>query len=636
MALAILEYDGPAGGGHRFRAEIGTNAYWTWAIGDGRHPGRVDGFDLLGERSYEAPMSGPLPPEARGRTVIEVPASLFEGDNRHVQLLSFRERDMSGPAVSEIVPARHLGWDQSEGPESIGLSADDRGVGLVECYGERQPVSTAMFLEALAGLLPALAPLLSSAPAVGVRFPVELLQLVAQLLRPWSSATPPSRPTASQGPVQPPSALAASLSTEAKLSQAFIAPALIAALPALLPLLEKVLSPETVKSIVGIADPSKLIGTVAQAIGGLAQIGLDAQRELDEHLERLNPGTETPDLERLMQGMSLSGELGRNIARSGSIQRYRRVDEVTLHFADLAQTTLAGREQTCFLAAQDLSFPLVLETPQPIPKATLTMEVKEAGTHKRVAARTWPVQKVGTGRLDPVPLLPKAEAEKLRAGESYLVVMTLLWRSKGGTRLGTSMTQLISMVGRYTFDRVEQTAEVVPLSDVEANRVFWHKAWQGSFSKERRKLVLNCRYQYALNPDATANAQMETELETDTSPAAHEVGTLRSGLAASGFVLNRLLSRISKDPPLGTEELAALSTGEFVDRFSQAARTQVTFRGRPGDSAALWIYPEVKVQHVVLQEAVEAGPGGNVVRFAEHPVSFPFFVLAHFIGVASQ
>src|SRR5918995_1607588 len=103
MALAILEYDGPGGGGHRFRAQIGTNRYWTWAVGDGKHADRVEGFALLGERSHEAPMSGPLPPEARGRTVIDVPAHLFEGDNRHVQLLSFRERDMSGPAASDIV-----------------------------------------------------------------------------------------------------------------------------------------------------------------------------------------------------------------------------------------------------------------------------------------------------------------------------------------------------------------------------------------------------------------------------------------------------------------------------------------------------------------------------------------------------
>ena len=116
----------------------------------------------------------------------------------------------------------------------------------------------------------------------------------------------------------------------------------------------------------------------------------------------------------------------------------------------------------------------------------------------------------------------------------------------------------------------------------------------------------------------------------------HELGTLRSGLVASAFALNKLMTRVANEAPLTPDELAALSTREFTDRFSQAARTQVSFRGRPGDSAALWVYPEVKVQQVVLQEATEVNPAGHVLRFAEHRVPFPFFVLAHFIGVASQ
>ncbi|HKP20593.1 MAG TPA: hypothetical protein VJT68_03695, partial [Thermoleophilaceae bacterium] len=430
--------------------------------------------------------------------------------------------------------------------------------------------------------------------------------------------------------------LTASLSTQANLSQAFIAPALLAALPAVMPLLEKVLTPETMKSLIGIADPNKLISTVTEAIGGLAQIGIEAQKQLQEHLERLNPGTATPDLERLMAGMSMSAELGRNVSRRPTTPAYRRVDSVTLHFADLTQITLNGRAQTCFMAGAAVSFPLAVETPRPIPKATLRMDVKDCATQRRVTSRSWPIQSVSTGRLDPVPQLTKQEAASLKAGEEYLVTMTLVWKGKGGRRLGATITQLVTMVGRYTFDQVEQSTEVIPLNDVEADREFWHKAWQGTFAADRRKIVLNCRYQYALDPKASSNAQMRTETDTEPSTVNHESGTLRSGLVASGFALNKLMTRIANVAPLTPDELAALSTGEFVDRFSQAARTQVSFRGRPGDSAALWVYPEVKVQQVVLQEAAEVNPAGHVLQFAEHRVSFPFFVLAHFIGVASQ
>jgi hypothetical protein len=669
MALAILEYDGPGGGGHRFRAQIGTNRYWTWAVGDGRKPDRVDGFDILGERSYEAPVSGPLPPEARGRTVIDVPGHLFEGHNRHVQLLSFRERDMSGPAASELVRVVGSSWAAPWAPpEPIQLSVSPPELRQVDCYDERRPVSTAMFLEVLAGLIPKIAPIISSvAPALlqavpgllggaragaspatpgapaapGFQIPPELLQLITRLLGPQQPAAAPSAPAAAAPAPPPPAppptpALAQSLSNQANMSQAFIAPALLAALPAVMPLLEKVLTPETMKSLIGMADPNKLIGTITEAIGGLAQIGQQAQRELQQHLERLNPGTATPDLERLMAAMSMSAELGRNVSRRPTTPSYRRVESVTLHFADLTQATLNGRAQTCFRAGAELSFPLTIETPRPIPKATLRLEVKEAATQKPLVSRSWPVESAATGRLDPVPRITAQEASRLKPGEEYLVTTTLVWKGKGEQRLGATMTQLVTVVGRYTFDQVEQSTEVIPLNDVEAHREFWHKAWQGSFAPDRRKVVFNCRYQYALDPKATSNAQMRTQTETEPSTVNHEIGTLRSGLVASAFVLNKLLPRVAGAPPLEPDELAALGTREFTDRFSQAARTQVSFRGRPGDSAALWVYPEVKIQDVLLLEASEVNPAGHVLSFAEHRVRFPFFVLAHFIGVASQ
>jgi hypothetical protein len=264
------------------------------------------------------------------------------------------------------------------------------------------------------------------------------------------------------------------------------------------------------------------------------------------------------------------------------------------------------------------------------------MDVKDCATQRRVVSRSWPVQSVTTGRLEPVPQLTNQEAATLKPGEDYLITMTLVWKGKGGRRLGATMTQLVTMVGRYTFDQVEQSTDVIPLSDVEADREFWHKAWQGTFAADRRKIVFNCKYQYALDPKASSNAQMRTETETEPSTVNHELGTLRSGLVASAFALNKLMTRVANEAPLTPDELAALSTREFTDRFSQAARTQVSFRGRPGDSAALWVYPEVKVQQVVLREATEVNPAGHVLRFAEHRVPFPFFVLAHFIGVASQ
>jgi hypothetical protein len=47
-----------------------------------------------------------------------------------------------------------------------------------------------------------------------------------------------------------------------------------------------------------------------------------------------------------MAGMSMSAELGRNVSRRPTTPSYRRVESVTLHFADLTQATLGGRLDT--------------------------------------------------------------------------------------------------------------------------------------------------------------------------------------------------------------------------------------------------------------------------------------------------
>src|SRR5688500_450518 len=103
MALAILEYEGAEAGRHRFRAHIGTNRYFTWSVGNADESDVTEGIKLMATRRHEAPLSGPLAPQAMGRTVIDVPREYFDRENRDVQLLSFRTRRLDGPAASDIV-----------------------------------------------------------------------------------------------------------------------------------------------------------------------------------------------------------------------------------------------------------------------------------------------------------------------------------------------------------------------------------------------------------------------------------------------------------------------------------------------------------------------------------------------------
>jgi hypothetical protein len=646
MALAIVEVKDAEGGAVNCRVDIGTNRYFSYAVGP-PEARLVEGFPIMSNPSYTSPLQGPLGPGARGHAVLQVPAGAFQGDaNTHVQVTSFRERDLTGRAVSDIVPAPPHGALVDSGGWLPSVQLGEATPFAVVPFREQAPAySSALFLEALIGLLPKLIPAVGQivggllappgggapppgSPAANVQglLTPQNLQLLQQLLQQLlgGAAAPP--PPAVQQSVNGHTPYAHDL----HMAQAMIAPALLAALPALMPLLQQVLSPETIKSVLQTADPTKIIGAVTDGLTKLAQVGLESQKQEREHLERLNPGTGGP-VDDLLKDMSLSFAAAKPEPVS-----YTRVDSVRVHFADLSLQPVNGRPQTSFRNDRDLAFPLAVETPKPITKARLSLCVKNAATHAVVVERTYAVPEATNGRLALVPTIAREEAAKLEPGQDYLVGVTLLWRAKNGRTVGSAMTQMISIVGELAFDRVEQTTEVVPLNDVALFREFWHKAWQGTLSEETRRIEFECRYHFVLDPVRTTNAQMESVTETTKGAGPKDVGTLKAGMQLSLYVLNNLLGKVSHEPALTEPELAALKTPDFGARFDQAARTRLKFRGRPGDSVAVWVVPEVKLQTLVLRSADKVNENGCVIGFGERSVRFPMPVLAHFIGVASQ
>jgi hypothetical protein len=645
MALAILEYDGPAGDQHRFHAELGTNRYFSWTVGDGRGPDVVDGFRVMANRRHSSPLGGPLPAQARGRTVIDVPAEFFDRDNRHVQLLSFRERDMRGPAVSDILTVQPaLGRPAAAAAMAAANGyAPVRPFDVVPFRDEAPRVSNAMFLEALAGVVQHLLPVLQ--PLVRSVVSPDIIRLITQLLGPGAAPAPaapvpaaPQAPAATNGQAQVRQRSAAlGLPPTVHLSQAQVAPALLAALPALLPLLQQVLTPQTIQSVLQVADPNRLLGTITNGLQQLGQMGAQIQQRELEHLEQLNPGTGNQELIQLLEGMSLSTGLAKSVTRrpGGTGPKFRTLDNVRMDFAELSPQRLGGREQVCFVAGRELAFPLAVETLRPLPVATLDLHVKEPETLKVICRRRWPVERGATGRLPVVPALSREQVAKLKCGCEYLVVATLTWKGRRG-RVGTSMTQLITVVGPVTFDRLEQGTDIVPLNDVDEHREFWHKAWQGTFDERNRRVGFNLRYHYTLDPNAPRNAQMQTVTETERSGAIGRAGTLKSGLEISPTALNALLERLPDRAALEADQLEALSAPAAVERFSLAARTRFRLSGRPGDSAAVWVFPEIKLQQAVLQRAAAINAAGHVTSFEEERADVPVPALAHVIGVVSQ
>jgi hypothetical protein len=672
MALAIIEPAEPGAGGPRFRIDIGSNAYYSYSIG-GRETVRSNGLTVLAEPTFTSGLAGPLPPSQRGRGFLDVPLERFDRKHRSIQLASFRTKDRSGPAISDVVslPLGDPGYPDVPPPALFERFPGERARALClaqseDCmttatqsvpysYQRSQDYSSALFLDALTSLLPKVLPSIGSVlgglfggsggggggngnaapnPLAALGNP-ETIKAITDLIQQISKAKSVERGVLYTDHAAHRAASLALSTYRREFSDAMVAPALLAALPALMPMLEKVLNPETLKAIMENVSPSKLIGTVSDAVGNFAKLGMEDNKQLQEHLERLNPGVKNEELMKLLEGLS-TGE-----ARAGSKLNYKRVESVKLSLLDTTPQTIYGRSRLAYHYGRDLSFPLAVETPRPIAQGTLEITLKEAATLKVLYEKRLRVADVANGPLATVPVVPWSALSRLRAGDDYLLGLALSWPgARGGPRRGTAVSQLVTLVRDYAFDRIEESSpSLVPLADATRDRDFWHRIWDRAFeARGLTRVRLACSYCYVLESERTSNVRMETKskLEESAETKRHE-GKLKSGMILSPDALSRLIPRLSgnRRPALSEAQLAALRTPDFVDRFNQEAKTEVEFKGRRGESAALWAYPELKLCEVVLKRVAKVNEHGHIEGLDEETVTFPLPAIVHFVGASS-
>jgi hypothetical protein len=410
--------------------------------------------------------------------------------------------------------------------------------------------------------------------------------------------------------------------------------ALLTALPALMPLLEKALNPETLKTLMENMPTNKLMGTITDGLKEVGRIGMETQKQTLEHLEKIAPKDDSQEVYKLFQGLSLGQETN-YLALD-----YQRVESVRLKFEEVTPLMMQGRSRVVYRKDREIAFPLSVETPRPIPKATLQLLVKNPATLEILIEEKYPLGQVNSGHLAVSPKLSSERMRSLQVNEEYLICVVLVWTGKSKQRktsktIGTSMSQLITLVGEYCFDRVEGSAEVIPLNDVNKFRPYWHKIWEGKFSQSMRRISLDCKYYYALEDIHTNHARMETLTKIDEEKGLEHIGRLKTGLMMNPYALNDLISQISSQPKLDAAQLSALLSSEFKERFNHAARTQVQFKGRSGDSVALWVYPELRLQRVMLKKVKQTDVNGHVLELGEQTVYFPMPAVAHFIGVGT-
>ncbi len=750
MALALILNVSNETDGIRVRFDIGVNRFYRWQLGE-ESSSTHQGLPRVVDVAAQSDLLGPLSPATRGRGEFIIPRQQLDREHPYLQLLSYREADGTGPAVSKVVRLSVADIRQNAGDTATDPLPAPAGFALSRQYTKEQHAMTNVsnaystqvdnapfqlrerkysepfFIEAILGALPTLAPMLAPAvgslisgvaPAVGqvagqlirsitggggggsgggnsaqnnattqvanladqtlraagnsaqqLLTPENMRQIVALIQAARAPVAPAAAPTTSAAqsympqrairskrarsfsvvtpsgklrrhalganrskglmarskkrarPAEP-KTVAHGLSHSNHYSQAQVVP-LLAALPALMPLLRNVLSPQTVQSI--IQAPERMTGQVINGIKDFARLGIEADNAHMQHLRELNPGVDDPALDQLLAGLSLS--------LSNSRYNYRRVASVRLEIPDVQTQVLFGRERALYKQGAQLQFPLIVTTPQTIPDAELLIQVKQADSLRIVHEQSERIGDVGNGPLPIDAVIDASITDQFRASSDYIVVLTLLWKNKGGARRGTSIQHSITMMSQYRFDRVDESGDLIPLSNRQQYRDYWHRIWESGFDSDTRRVELQSRYYLTLSPERNRNARLDSDVRNENDGPRKNV-RIRSGYEYSLYALNHLLSRIDPNAqPLSDEMLEALNNEDFIERFNQAAQHQGRVRGRPGETAELWVYPEFKLQSLVMVVAENVNVNGNVTSLAEQHIQFPMPAMLHFVGV---
>jgi hypothetical protein len=407
---------------------------------------------------------------------------------------------------------------------------------------------------------------------------------------------------------------------------AALAPMLLQAAPALAPLLEKVLNPDTLKAVLD--APNRHLGTIINGIKDVANLAIQSHQQDLAHLRAIHPDLDDPALDALLASMSLGLS---QAAREEPT--YKRVAAVRLAIPDGPLVLMNGLELPAYRLGADWQIPLEVETPRPMPRARLHVVVKDAHSLEILLRKTADLGDVPAGPIIEPVHLSAQELSPLRPGHRYLLCMHLTWRNRDGAARGTSIQQEVLSIGALAFDRMEPEGEPIPLAAIERFRPFWHKVWSGRFERDVRRVILDIKYLITLDPEALENARMETRMKLEDGAGRRE-GRLKSGIVLSLPYLARLRQELDPEAePLTPEMLDALAVPAFADGYALAARKMVKLHGGDGKSAALWACPEMKLARVVLLDPRGVDESGRVSELGEIAITVPKPALLHFVGV---
>ena len=412
-------------------------------------------------------------------------------------------------------------------------------------------------------------------------------------------------------------------------SEAKVAPALLAAMP----LLEKLANPELIKAVG--AHSEKLLETIVNA-------GLKHTKQELEHLEKINPGVDDPAFDLIAASMS----------KSSTGIKAKFSNAYAIEFAEAKMLSIGGKQKVVYDRRQKMHIPIKITSPEnkgqkqvQIPKAIFHLVIQDGHSMNVLFEKKFKLNDITVGSPVTGITLDSEELKKLPLNRDLKVELSFNWK-KGDKVEGTFKNHYVTLSDGYIYQRSGKTIKQhFALNDVSRFRNYWHKVWEGGPETHGRWNVdFECKYYYTLNDKGTSIKKLETRkkivsdsaMEKNQSEHRRKIsGKIKSGMEISLAAYNELLA-MHQLTPLTPAQLSAFLGQEFMKEAATAARVSVDFKGRKGETAALWTYPEGNIQSYIISKATTVDPSGMITAAQEEEVFFPKFSTVHVIGTKSE
>ncbi|MFA0963850.1 hypothetical protein AB9P05_18740 [Roseivirga sp. BDSF3-8] len=664
MGLAYLEFLGDEGpGGYRFHADTGDNRWYQYLIGSEEDVVNREGIHVLQNAAHVSSLQQ-TPQNFRGFP-IEVPSHLLSRENNRVQLLSFRTRDKTGPAISDIVTAIPMisDIDKYEFTMNAPIHPQKQERRRVpfryrEVTSGQMSVDWMQLLEVVPGLLESATPIVQAVSGLVTGVAGGINSSTSRPSAPASPVVPPAGPHTAITPemiqaliaalqqagqqVSPPAAPAQSASYKGFAGQmdmgaisgpllASVAPAILQNLPQLLqtaaPVLQQVLSPETIQAL---GDPAQL----NQLMNHLMDSFLEADRVRQESMDRNRANRlqffrqANPIIQQYLTGRAVASSTGSNGRKA-----------IKIEFTEGKPVTLLGRPRIIYVPGGEIRFPFVIDGITYFPKAIGQIRIVTTESNTPVLEKRIRIRDLTPGETVYELKLTAEETADLPRDEDLMLDLTLKMREEGGKVRTSRKIHRFRISPEYLFDRVQQSnGGELPLNDVVEYREYWHKVWEADMKDKVRRYYLEGKYYTLPDHQEEQDAIMDTKLksEEDKNRGHRAYYKFKSGMLFSMYRLNALIPRLTGQASLPPELLEAIRSPEVARHFRKAARAEAAFRGDPGETVTLWAYPVLAMHEIVLKKPLESDVNGQVTSFAEEVIDFPVPVAMHFVGTISQ